>query len=191
MRHLIRENIDAYIQLSDQEFDLYYGLLNFKTYKKKEHILAYQEVCQEAFFILEGCMRYYHIVDGEEQTGQFFFEGAWYSDYESFLFNRPSEQSIQALEKTSVASLSKQALEKLFVEVPKFERFGRLMAENAFMGLRKRTESLTQLSAIERYNVLLKNRPKVIRRVPQKYIASYLGIQPQSLSRIRSQLSKI
>ena len=79
-------------------------------------------------------------------------------------------------------------MEKLYTEVPKFERFGRLMAEQAFIGLRKKTDNLTLLNAKERYLNLLKQRPKVIERIPQHYIASYLGIKPQSLSRIRKNL---
>ncbi len=184
--NFVRENIAQYVRLTDAEFDLYYSKLQFNRFKKRENLHSIGQVCRNAFLIVEGCIRYYNIVDGEEHTGQFFFEGAWYSDYESFLFNRPSEQTIQALEPTTVAMLSRSATEKLFVELPKFERFGRLMAENAFMGLRRRTESLTQQSASERYEELVNNRPKVVQRIPQRYIASYLGIRPQSLSRIRN-----
>jgi len=80
-------------------------------------------------------------------------------------------------------------LEKLYKEVPQFERFGRFLAEQAFIGLRKKTNNLTLLDAKQRYLNLLKERPKVIERIPQHYIASYLGIKPQSLSRIRKNLS--
>ncbi len=190
MKEALKKDMSKYIHLSDQEFENYYDLLEFKVFKKKENLLTIGEVCKNAFFIYEGCIRYFNIVDGEEETGQFFFEGAWYSDYDSFLFQRPTDQTIQALEKTTVAILSKNALEQLYSEIPKFERFGRLMAENAFMGLRKRTESLTHLTGEERYNNLVVSRPKVIKRIPQHYIASYLGIRPQSLSRIRNNSTK-
>lgn len=179
-----------YISLTHEESEYFYNLLKVKTFKKGENLHRSGKICDKAFFMLEGCFRYYNIIDGEEITGQFFFEGAWYSDYESFLLNTPSEQTIEALEKTRVAILYKSDLNRLYVELPKFERFGRLMAENAFIGLRKRTESLTHQSATERYIELSKNRPKVIQRVPQKYIASYLSIKPQSLSRIRRELLK-
>ncbi|MEM0995359.1 MAG: hypothetical protein AAGI49_20165 [Bacteroidota bacterium] len=104
------------------------------------------------------------------------------------MLKKPSDQYIQALEKTTVAVLSREATYELYDLIPKFERFGRLMAENAFIGLRRRTETLTHLSAEERYLNLVNNRPKVIQRVPQHYIASYLGIKPQSLSRIRKRI---
>ncbi|MEM7575775.1 MAG: Crp/Fnr family transcriptional regulator [Bacteroidota bacterium] len=179
-----------YISLTPAESEHFCSLLKIKTFKRGESIHRIGKICNKAFFILEGCIRYYNIVDGEEITGQFFFEGAWYSDYESFLLEIPSEQTIEAIETTRVAILSKCDLNKLFIELPKFERFRRLMAENAFMGLRKRTDTLTHLSTSERYVQLSQNRPKVIQRVPQKYIASYLSIKPQSLSRIRRELLK-
>lgn len=189
MWNTVREGILKYIPLSEGEFERYYHLLEFKSFNKRENLLSIEEVCRCAFFIQKGCIRYYNLVDGEEHTSQFLFEGAWYSDYESFLFERPTLQTIQALENTEVAVLSKSALQKLYVEAPIFERFGRLMAENAFLGLRRRTENYTQLSADERYLKLLKQRPKVIERVPQHYIASYLGIKPPSLSRIRKRVA--
>ena len=127
-------------------------------------------------------------MDGEEITGQFFFENGWYTDYESFLLQKPSKQNIDALEPTELILLSKSDLFNLYITIPKFEKFGRIMAENAFMGLRNRTELLTQQSAEERYLKLVKERPKVIERVPQHYIASYLGIKPPSLSRIRKRI---
>ncbi len=186
--NLIKEDISKYVALSDEEFQYYFDLLRVKTFSRNENLHRSGEVCKQAYFIQSGCFRYYNLLDGEEQTGQFFFEGSWYSDYESFLFEKPSSQTIQALETTTVAILSKVALEKLYSRIPKFERFGRITAENAFMGLRKYTDSITHLSAEDRYKLLIKNRPKVIQRVPQQYIASYLGIRPQSLSRIRKNL---
>jgi len=189
MKAFLKQNMSRYVKLSNDDFERFYATLKFKTFKKRENLLVSGSICREAFFIIEGCIRYYNVSDGEEHTGQFFFEGSWYSDYDSFLFERPSKQTIQAIEETSVAILSKASMNQLYDEMPRFERFGRLMAENAFMGLRQRTEALTQLSALDRYMRLVENRPKVIQRVPQRFIASYLGIRPQSLSRIRKSIT--
>lgn len=186
----LKLSVSQFISLSEEEFELFYSSLEFKKLKRKEYLLQAGSFCKVAFFIVSGLIRYFNIIDGEEITGQFFFEGNWYSDYESFLMGIPSTQSIQALEKTEVAILSKSALEKLYKEVPKFERFGRLMAENAFIGLRNKTEIHTLQTPEERYLKLIQNRPKVIQRVPQHYIASYIGIKPQSLSRIRNRILK-
>ena len=190
-KKLLDDCMKKFISLSPEETEYFYDLLKVKTFEKGEDIHCIGKICNNAYFIFEGSVRYYNLVDGEEITGQFFFEGAWYSDYESFLLEVPSEQTIEAIENTRVAILSKRDLNKLFIELPKFERFGRLMAENAFVGLRKRTDTLTQLSATERYLQLCKNRPKVIKRIPQKYIASYLSIKPESLSRIRKNILNV
>lgn len=185
----LKASIAQFIALTEEEFDYFYQELDFRELKRKELLLRIGNVCKEAYFVASGLIRYFHSIDGDEVTGQFFFEGSWYSDYESFLIGTPSDQNIQALEPSEIAILSKVQLQKLFLEIPKFERFGRLMAENAFIGLRKRTEAYAHLSAEERYLRLIDERPKVIQRVPQHYIASYLGIKPQSLSRIRKRLS--
>lgn len=187
-KHLLKNALSPFASLTEEEFDFFYSLLMFKEFKRREMLLTAGHVCKNAFFTAKGLIRYYHVINGEEVTGQFFFEGSWYTDYESFLLNIPSSQNIQALEKSSVALLSNDSLQKLYIEVPKFERFGRLIAENAYLGLRKKTEIYTHLSAEERYLKLLQERPKVIQRVPQHYIASYLGVKPQSLSRIRKRI---
>lgn len=185
----IRKNINQIIMLNEDEFSYYYDLLSFKTFKKKENLLNPGKLSSNAFFILKGCIRYFNIIDAEEYTGQFFIEGNWYTDYASFLFQTPTEQTIQCIEETKVAILSRNSLYHLYDKIPKFERFGRLMAETAYLGLRKRTESHIQLSALERYKELVNERPEIVRRVPQKHIANYLGIKPQSLSRIRKTIN--
>jgi CRP-like cAMP-binding protein len=96
--------------------------------------------------------------------------------------------NIEALEKTTLLVLAKTDLEKLFIEIPKFERFGRLIAENAFLGLQQRTEMYVNQSPEQRYLKLMNDRPNIFQRVPQHYIASYLGIKPPSLSRIRKRI---
>lgn len=156
--------------------------------QKKELVLQEGDVCKYAYFINYGCLRYYYNVDGQENTAQFFFENGWYTDYDSFLTGKPSHQIIETLEKTQLLLLSAKDLQQLFIEIPKFERFGRLMAENAFLGIRKRSEMLENQTAEERYLNLMKERPKVFEKIPQHYIASYLGIKPPSLSRIRKRI---
>ncbi len=188
LKDSIRQNIQQHIALTDEEFNLFYSKLQFKTLKKKEYILEMGSVCDAIFYINTGLIRYFYLTDGEEHTGQFFFENSWYCDIESFVLHQPSELFVQTLEPTSLAVISKSAVYELYDSIHGFERFGRLMAENAFIGLRKKTRSLTQLDPEARYLQLLNERPKVMERVKQRYIASYLGIKPQSLSRIRRRL---
>ncbi len=176
------------IDLNQEEVLHFTAKLQVKQFSKKHLILREGEICKHAYFVNKGCLRYFYNVNGQENTGQFFFENNWYADYESFLLGIPSKQNIETLEKSEIVCLSKSELQKLFVDIPKFERFGRIMAENAFLGLRNRNEMLTNQTAEERYLNLMRERPKVFERVPQHYIASYLGIKPPSLSRIRKRL---
>lgn len=184
----ILARLSAFIQLDKEEAAYFTSLLQVKQFKIKELILAEGSVCKHSYFINSGCIRFFHTVEGLERTGQFFFENGWYTDYESYLSGRPSRQNIEAIEKTELLLLAKADLDALFTKLPKFERFGRLMAENAYLGTSQTTLDLATLSPEERYLKLIKERPKVMQRVPLKYIASYLAVQPESLSRIRKRL---
>lgn len=189
MYEQIKTSVARFIKLEKVEFEYFQSLLQVKQVGKKELILRAGQVCRHIYFVNSGCIRYFYEVDGQEHTAQFFFENGWYTDYGSFLSGQPTDSSVAAIEKTELLALEKSNLEKLYHEIPKFERFGRLMAENAYLGIRHRTKSLTNLSAEARYLHLIKERPKIFERVPQHYIASYLGIKPPSLSRIRKRIS--
>lgn len=185
----ILSRLSTFISLEEGEKEYFVSKLQVKEYKKKELILQEGQVCRYAYFINYGCLRYYYNVEGHENTAQFFFENGWYADYESFLSGKPSKQNIETLEKSQLLLLSSKDLHQLYINIPKFERFGRLMAERAFLGIRQRSEMLENLTADERYLSLIKERPKVFERIPQHYIASYLGIKPPSLSRIRKRMA--
>jgi CRP-like cAMP-binding protein len=193
MKHLkeqeIERQIRTIISLTDEEFALFLTFVQNKKLKRKEVLLREGDFCKHVYFIKKGCIRYYHTLEGVEHTGQFFFENGWYTDLDSFLSGQASRQTIEALEASEIILLPKTALDQLYRLIPQFERFGRLMAEKAFLGLRNRTEMLSMQNPEERYLNLIKQRPKLIERIPQHYIASYLGIKPQSLSRIRKRIS--
>lgn len=158
---------------------------------KDEHWFAAGELCTHAAFIANGCMRYYYLdAAGLEHTGQFFFEGTWIGDYGSFYSGQPSQKSFQALEPTTLLLVSKHDLEALYEQYPQWQRFGRKMAEYIVVAAQERTESLLRESLEHRYERLVKTRPKVLARVPQHLIASYLGVKPESLSRLRSRLAR-
>ena len=188
MYEQILNRLSHFISLDKNEQDIFVSKLTLKKFKKKELILNEGQICKHAYFINEGCLRYYYNVEGKENTAQFFFENGWYTDFDSFLTGNPTKQNIETLEKTEILLLSAKDLQQLYIDIPKFERFGRLIAENAFLGIRQRSEMLENLTAEQRYLLLLKERPKVVARIPQHYIASYLGIKPQSLSRIRKKI---
>lgn len=186
----IRKNIEEFVPISDKEFELFVSKLNFKTYKKNEYILKQGEICTQVVFLTKGCFRYFYNIDGDEKTGQFFFENSWYTDMESFISGEPSEQSIQAIESLECYVINKNDLYDLYDCSKTFERFGRLIIEFSFIGIKKKNKMLTNLNPEERYLQLLQTRPKVVERVSQIHIASYLGIKPESLSRIRKRIFK-
>ncbi len=190
MYNQIIERLSYFIPLDKDEQDHFVSKLKVKQCHKKELVLQEGQICKYAYFINTGCLRYFYNVDGQENTAQFFFENGWYADYESFLSGNPSNQNIETLEKSELLLLSAKDLQELYTDIPKFERFGRLMAENAFLGIKQRSEMLENLTAEERYLSIMKDRPKVFERIPQHYIASYLGIKPPSLSRIRKRIAK-
>ena len=186
----IYKSLTRVVSLSPEELLLLSSKLKVKELKRKDFLLREGETCSFTAFITAGCLRYFYNHDGQERTGQFFFENSWYSDYESFISDEPSTQNIQALEATRLLILPKASLYQLYEENPKFERFGRIMAENAYLGCRQKNMTLLTESPEEQYLHLLKTRPKIIERVSQIHIASFLGIQPESLSRIRKRIAR-
>jgi CRP/FNR family transcriptional regulator, anaerobic regulatory protein len=188
MQKQIIESIKSFVSLNKEEEDAFANILELKQFKKKEYLLQEGKVCNKISFINSGCMRLFYNVEGIENTVQFFFADSWYTDYASFLTAQPSIENMQALENCEVVQFKKEDLYKLFNIFPIFDRVGRVMAENAYLSLSQLNKMLTNEEPTERYLNLLKQRPDVVEKIPQHYIASYLGIQPESLSRIRKRI---
>ncbi|GAB3641595.1 Crp/Fnr family transcriptional regulator [Spirosoma arcticum] len=185
----LKASLDRLLPLTPEEFIHFVTLLTPRKLTKHEHYLRAGEVCTQIAFINQGCLRYYYLKDGTEFNGQFFFEGSWIGEYQSFLTGQPSIQYFDALENAELLVMQHRDLQKLYTDLPKFERFGRVLAENVVIGSQRRTASLLFDSPEERYLNLISDRPKVIERIPLHHIASYLGIKPESLSRIRKRLA--
>ena len=145
---------------------------------------------QNLFFIAEGLVRYYAITDGEEKTSYFNKEGEFVCDYASFLPQRPSTINIQALEPCTVYFISHSNMQLFYERVKYGERFGRLALEYVYVNLINQVNSLYNDPPELRYQVFLTRFPDTGQRIPQYYIASYIGIKPQSLSRIRKRMSE-
>lgn len=159
---------------------------------KGDHILRAGTVADEVFFVHQGLLRYYFNDpndDGQERTGQFFDEGIVVTDAESFLARLPAEQNFEALEKSSIVVLPREVLNTGYDDDHAIERFGRLMLEEALIGSQRRASRLLTLQPEDRYRRFVETRPEVARRVPQYLIASYLGLTPESLSRIRRRIA--
>jgi CRP/FNR family transcriptional regulator, anaerobic regulatory protein len=188
MNNQIIQSIKSLVPLNKMEEEAFANILEMKQFKKKDFLLKEGQICNKVSFINSGCMRLFYNVEGIENTVQFFFANSWYTDYASFLTGQPTAENLQALETCEVVQFKKEDLYKLFNQYPIFDRVGRVMAENAFLSLSRLNQMLTNEAPEERYLNLFKNRPEIVEKIPQHYIASYLGIKPESLSRIRKRI---
>ena len=191
MFDLLRAHILKRIDLSDEEFARCTTFFIPKKIRKHQFLLQEGEVCKSIAFVVNGCLRCYSVDHkGEEHIVQFAIEDWWISEPFSALTGEPSEYNIDAIEDSEVLLLENASQKRLLQEIPKFERLFRLLLENRFVATQRRINATLSASAEERYLGFLKAYPAIVRRVPQSQIASYLGITPQSLSRIRKKLSK-
>jgi len=160
-------------------------------YSRKSLLFQSGQRCDTTHFILKGsCYAYYLDEKGEKIVIQFSLEGYWISDLYSFFSSNPGIYYAEALEDMTVLTLSKQEHESICIEHPIFDRFFRKLIQNAFVAVQYRLTQAFGVSAELRYKALIESHPNFIQRIPQYLIASYLGIQPQSLSRIRRKLLK-
>ena len=136
----------------------------------------------------KGCIRHFHLKDGEEITCDITFENSFFTEFDSFNFGKKSEIAFQALEPSTILLMEKKSLVELYRSNAKFEELGRKIAENVATRNTAIAMSLASDKPEERYTKLLKENPEIFQRVQQKYIANILGIKPESLSRIRKRV---
>lgn len=190
MFDLIRKNIEKHIQLTDEEFDYFTSLLKHKHLRKKQFLLEEGDVCKYECFVNNGCLRQYYLDEkGQEHIIQFAVTDWWIGDQYSFLTGLPSKNFIDTLEDSDVLLISKKDLDELYNQVPKFERFFRIAFQNSYVALQRRILANLSQTAEERYLDFSNRYPDIEQKVPQHQVASYLGITPESLSRIRKQLT--
>lgn len=191
MYDLILKNISRFITLDPEEEKYFISILKVKRLKKKQYLLQESDISRYEFFVNKGCLRTYSIDEkGQEHIVQFAIEGWWTGDMYSFLTQTPALYTIDALEDSELFCLDKPSLEELYIKVPKFEKFFRHLLQNAFIAVQRRIIESMSLTADERYCRFIENYPLMEQRLPLKQIAAYLGITPESLSRIRSQYGK-
>lgn len=187
------ESIQAIRQMTGMT-ELEVGLLlqSFvsKTIRKKTSLLKAGKTAKEIYFILDGCLRLFYEKDGEDISAYFFTEGMFAGAYDSFITQKPSRHAIESLEECRVLSISYTAFQGLFVTFPKMNEFVRKVLEERFVALHELFTAQILDSPEERYINLQKSRPDLINRIPQHQIATFLGITPVSLSRIRNRLAK-
>lgn len=177
------------VEFDEEELFYFLKLLKPRMLNKNDFILEGGDICKTMVIVNRGGLRYFSLNDKGEQSNWFAFEGEWLGDYESFLTRQPSSHFIQAIEATEIFSLSYDDMQQLYAKGAKYERFGRLIAENLFIKAERSRNELTSLPAEQRYLNLIKDHPDILKRIPVQHIATYLGIQPQSLSRIRRNIA--
>lgn len=182
--------INRFLPVNQADRELIVPYLRYRTLQKGECWIQEGRTETALGLVLEGNLRQYYTKDGEEKTTYFYFEPHLISSYFSCIKNKPSELTIEALTDCRLITFTYQRLQQLFEQSKTWERFGRLIAEYAAMGLEERMVALLTLSPEERYIQLLQSsKHKILERIPQHYIANYLGITPVSLSRIRSRVT--
>ena len=183
--------IEKFCKLTDTDWELLLPHLEIKTLRKSELFITEGKRAFEIAFVIDGMFRQYYTKDGEEKTTYFYFENHFMSAYMSCITGKPSLITIEALSNATYVSFSYKVLQELFEKSMTWQKFGRLIAEYLGIGLEERMVSLLLQSPEERYvDLLNSNKKKIIERIPQHYIANYLGITPVSMSRIRSRLLK-
>ena len=188
---LIIQNINRHIQLNNTETDFFISILQTKKLRRKEFLLRQGDTCKTENFIVKGCVRTYTIDEnGFEHIVMFGIEDWWVGDLYSFLTQSPATYFIDALEDTEVLQISKSNLDQLFERVPKFERFFRLILQNAFIAQQQRINQNLSYTAEQRYLDFITKQPNLEQRLSQKQVAAYLGITPVFLSMIRKKLSQ-
>lgn len=190
MFELLIKKFEEKIQLTKEEKELSKTFFAPKKLRKKQYLLQEGDVCKYIAFVEKGILRSYTVDEkGTEHILQFAFEGWWISDQYSFLTGEPSIYNIDSLEDSELLLLSKQAEEQLLTQIPKFERYFRILMQNNLIALQRRIESSLSKSAEMRYADLVDSCPTIPQRVPQHMMASFLGITPETLSRIRKQIA--
>ena len=182
---LLKKTIEARTDIRAEDFAAALELVNFKQFDKGEVITEMGKVENYVYFIIEGVTRSYFFKEDKEISLDFHFTGDFISVYESFLDRTPAGHAIEALTPLSMMRIRYENLTKLYEKAPKFEQVGRIMTEELFKKSSERVKDLLSLSATERYVKLLDAHPQYVQNIPLKYLASFLNITPESLSRIR------
>ena len=175
--------------MNGEEVELYMSFLTHKSLSKKDYLLMPGDICRHVTYINKGCMRRYIIDEhSKEVILNFSLEDYWTGDLESFIFQKPTDFYIQALEDCELLQLSRENFYRVCKEIPKFKKFHDDKAQRNHYSVLKRLSMAKSASPEEKYLDLMKEQPQLFHRVPLHYIASYLGIEPESLSRIRKRI---
>jgi len=189
---LLISNISRHLSLTGEEIEFFTSLLRSKSLANGEFLLREGDVCKYESFVVKGCLKTYYLDEmGVEHIIDFSIEEWWADDLYSLLTQTPSKSNIKAIEDTDVLQIGKTDLELLYQKIPKFERFFRILFQNAYITQREQINLALSASARERYLLFIKKKPYAEKRFSQKDIASYLGVTPQFLSTLKKKLGRV
>lgn len=189
MIDILFKHIEKKVTLADQDKVLIKTFFVEKKLRKKQYLLEEGDVCKYLSFVVSGLTRTYNIdLKGDEHMSLFGWEGWWISDFNSFLSGDPAVFNIDAIEDSELLLLSLENYEQLTLAVPIMDRYFRVLYQNSLVTKEKRLMSSISHTAEEKYVQLLNSNPQLIERIPQNLVASYLGIAPETLSRIKKKL---
>lgn len=188
MHESLINTIQHFVPLSDTEKELIQQLFKVRTFARGEYFLKEGQICQHVGFIQKGLIRYYINKEGEELIYGFGMEGRFACNYESFLDRSISSKNIQFIEDSCLLMISHEGLQQFYSDIKGGERYGRLIAEQVFVESVKQISSLYSDPPELRYRKFLDSYPELLQRIPQYHISSYVGVKPQSLSRIRKRI---
>ena len=191
---MIKDNIKfaltEFLNLTEEEWFFISKSLVTRNFKKGDFFLKEIAFCDYIGFIDKGFFNFFYLIDGVQHIRGFFFPNEFISNYPCFLLENKSKFYIQALEDSSVTLIQREALFLVYEKFPKIKELSRNTVESLYIEVSEKYESFFLKTAEERYLELISTGPKFIQRIPQYMIASYLGITPEALSRIRKRLAK-
>ena len=187
----ILKNISKYVSLTPEEEVLFISKTATKKFKAKSILLSSGEIAKSTYFVNSGILRSFNINDNIiEHVLHFACEGWWIGDMYSYISGKPGNLFLEVLEDAEVVEITKENQEILYREIPKLERFFRILAENSLVSHQERLMDNLSLSAEERFEKMCKRYPDLIQKVPQKHLASYIGVTPEFFSKMKSRLLK-
>ena len=185
----ILQNISKHITLTLDEEQLFLSKIEIQHFKAKTILHNAGEICKHSYFVNSGLLRSFNINDNiVEHVLHFACEGWWIGDMYSLLSQKPGNLFIEVLEDSEVVLLSKENQEQLYFEIPKLERFFRILTENSLVAHQERLMDNLSLSAEDRFDKFCQKYPTLIQKVPQKQIASYIGVTPEFFSKMKSRM---
>lgn len=186
---LIINNIEKHVQLTDKEKELFLSKIEIRQYKAKTILLSSGQICKHSYFVNSGILRSFNINDNiVEHVLSFACEGWWMGDMYSLLSHKPGNLFIEVLEDAELVLLSKENQDQLYTKIPKLERFFRILTENSLVANQERLMDNLSLSAEERFDKFNKRYANLAHKIPQKQIASYIGVTPEFFSKMKSRL---